>query len=142
MLVIFQESPCETGFTEGQFLAIHGSLSSEGGEATDFSQEKSNVVTATLPRTDAVDAVNCRSLPDCIWTFDHLSSLAADPLLARLVPHVVLGHLMVFERLGKIVMTAEVEEGSQRSGWRWSLCPPDGIIHIEVDSLAILEVDG
>ena len=77
-----------------------------------------------------------------MWIFDHLSSLAAGPLLARLVPHVVLGHLVVFERLGKIVMTAEVEKGSQRSGWRWSLCPLDGIVHIEVDSLAILKVDG
>ena len=142
MLVIFQESPCEKGFTEGQFLAIRGSQSSEGGGATDFSQKKSNVVTVTLPRTDAVDAASCRSLPDCMWTFDHLSSLAAGLLLAQLVPRVVLGHLVVFEHLGKIVMTAEVEEGSQCSGWRWSLCPLDGIVHIEGDSLAILEVDG
>ena len=77
-----------------------------------------------------------------MWTFDHLSLLAAGPFLARLVPRVVLWHLVVSERLGKIVMTSEVEEGSQHSGWWWSLCPLDGIVHIEVDSLAILEVDG
>ena len=49
VLVIFQVSPCETRFTEGQFLAIHSFQSSEGGGATDFSQEKLNVETVNLP---------------------------------------------------------------------------------------------